>query len=70
VGPELENTLEELRQIAENVQSAGDNNESPYSAEELNAPHQDEQEHESLFLPPEETPIPERRFGGRPKRER
>jgi hypothetical protein len=69
-GPDLENTLEELRKIADTVSAAGDGSDSPYSAAELNAPHHDEEHHESLFLPPEETPIPERRFGILPRRDR
>lgn len=70
VGPELENTLEELRQIVEDVQATTDGSESPYSADELNAPHEDAEEHQDLFLPPEETPIPDRRFGILPRRDR
>lgn len=62
--PELETTLSELRELAERAIGGEpeQNDSGPYSAEELLAPHEDEQEGDPLFQPPEETKIPERRF--------
>ncbi len=43
---------------------------SPYSEADIQLPASDEAE-DTVFLPPEETPIPERRFGGiLPRRDR
>lgn len=67
-GPELENALIELRRLA---RSAG-NGESTGSHPALDLSNaSDEDNAEELFLPPEETPIPDRRFGGLlPRRDR
>ena len=65
-GPELENALAELRRLAR----AAANGEATggHAALDLSA---DEDTPEELFLPPEETPIPDRRFGGLlPRRDR
>lgn len=73
-GPELEQALAELRKMVASVEGQPDQEgapaaeTTPYAALE----HPPEGEEEStVFLPPEETPIPEHRFGGRlPRRER
>lgn len=62
--PELETTLNELRELAERVAEADTGETGPYSAEDLLAPMESD-EGNPLFQPPEETPIPERRFWGR-----
>ena len=62
--PELETTLNELRELAERVAEADTGETGPYSAEDLLAPLESD-EGNPLFQPPEETPIPERRFWGR-----
>ncbi|MGH9041169.1 MAG: hypothetical protein ACRDZ3_13165 [Acidimicrobiia bacterium] len=66
-GPELENALVELRRLARsaaNGEATGGHPALDLSNDEDNSP-------EELFLPPEETPIPDRRFGGiLPRRDR
>ncbi len=65
-GPELENALAELRRLARSAA----NGESTGSHPALDI-SDDEDSHEELFLPPEETAIPDRRFGGIfPRRDR
>ena len=65
-GPELENALSELRRLAR----AAANGEPTGGHPALDLTR-DEDSPEELFLPPEETPIPDRRFGGLlPRRER
>lgn len=67
-GPDLERALGELRRLARSLS----NGETTGSHPVLELPSEDEQSApEELFLPPEETPIPERRFGGLlPRRDR
>ncbi|MGH9001179.1 MAG: hypothetical protein ACRDY7_17510 [Acidimicrobiia bacterium] len=68
--PELETTLSELREIAERVRHGeGDPGETgPYTASELVHAHDDTDADNDLFQPPEETKIPDRRFGLRRER--
>jgi chromosome segregation ATPase len=67
-GPELESALSELRRLARTT--ANGESTGPHPSLDLSGSG-DEDKHEELFLPPEETPIPERRFGGLlPRRDR
>lgn len=84
-GSDLETALDELRRLAATARAAaamaadpgatppgeappGDG--TPYSVASLDLPAGEDAE-EVVFLPPEETPIPDRRFGGLlPRRER
>lgn len=65
-GPELENALIELRRLARTAA----NGESSGTHPALDLSQHDDTP-EEMFLPPEETPIPDRRFGGVfPRRDR
>ncbi|MGH9036482.1 MAG: hypothetical protein ACRD0O_12030, partial [Acidimicrobiia bacterium] len=65
-GPELENALVELRRLARSTA----NGEPSGAHTALDLTHDDDTPEET-FLPPEETPIPDRRFGGLiPRRDR
>lgn len=64
-GPELERALAELRRLARST-----NGEATGSHPALDITGDEDDDPEELFLPPEETAIPDRRFGGLfPRRE-
>ncbi len=67
-GPDLEAALVELRRLAETARTPA---EQPSNYHGAQIEHREGDEEDTVFLPPEETPIPDRRFGGIiPRRDR
>ena len=71
--PELKEALAEVRELVQAARSGGEvspGDTGPFPADVLRPPSEGE-EPDTVFLSPEETPIPERRFGGiRPRRDK